>query len=120
MSFQAIAVPPKFKKVIQLQQTVAAADAALLAPTNAQMSAAQILPNSGVYPRGEGIFIQALPANSGTITVTSVNPAVSLGAGYVLSAGQSLNLPTNNSLDYRVNSSAAAQILNVSYGYGQV
>ena len=119
MSVQTLAVLPKFKKVVQLQQTVAGSDAALLAPTQAQMLAAGISPNSGIFPKGDGIFVQALPGNSGTITITSNNPAVSLGAGYVLAAGQNVTLPTNNSLDYRVNSSAAGQNLNITYGYGQ-
>ena len=61
------------------------------------------------------IFLQALPGNSGTITVGRDNSVTSLGAGIVLSAGANITLPMKDPSEWYVIASGAGQKLNILY-----
>jgi hypothetical protein len=107
-----------FKKVIIKQQTVGAASAQVTQLAQADISGTIVNAVNAVVPTPDNIFIQASTGNSGTITLMPVNPAVSLGAGYILSAGQSVSLPTKNPAEWFVIGSAASQVLNIHYQFG--
>ena len=120
MSILTLAAVPHSRAIIIKQQTIGTSSAALTAP-----SAADVLANTDIkgyapntVPRPENIFVQAAPGNSGTITLMPVNPAVSLGAGIILSAGMNTNLPLKDASKWYIIGSAASQVLNISYQYG--
>lgn len=122
MSVQVITSAAKFKKMVQVQQVAGVADAALLAPTVAQVLANGMFPvgPTGILPTPDHITIESLPANTGTITISNVTGNGSLGVGFVLSPGQTQILPTRVISDWRVIASAAAQNINIVYGYGNI
>jgi hypothetical protein len=117
MSALVMAVGPHFKKVVIKQQTAGVASAQLTQLAVSDITSAfGATPNT--VPRPDNILIQALPANTGTITIMPVNPATSLGAGYILSAGQSISLPTQLASEWYVIGSAASQLMNIHYQFG--
>jgi len=121
MSYQTLSVGPHYKKEIIKQQTIGGSSAQITQLAVADFIGANAGPaqlTNGVVPTPDNILIRALPGNSGTITLMPVNPAVSLGAGYVLAAGQSVSLPTKNMAEWYVIGSAASQVLNIHYQYG--
>jgi hypothetical protein len=107
MSALSLTVGARFKHNTFKQQTVGA--------SSAQMTQLAI---SDAVKTPEQIFVQALPGNTGTITISNVNPAVSLGAGIVLSAGQNTVLPSHTPSEWYVIASGAGQILNILYSSG--
>lgn len=107
MSALSLTVGARFKRNTFKQQTVGG--------TSAQMTQLAL---ADAVKTPDQIFVQALPGNTGTITITNVNPAVSLGAGIVLSAGQNTVLPSHNPSDWYVIASGAGQILNILYSSG--
>lgn len=77
-------------------------------------------PREGFGLAIENIFIQALPTNSGTITVatTNANPTAGGAATAILSAGQNINLPINQYTRWQAIGSGGTQVLNIVYAKG--
>lgn len=114
-------VTPRFKATIIKQQTIGGTSAQLTLFTLADVLAnTAMAPVNGVIPNPDNIVVKAAPGNSGTVTIMPVNPAVSLGAGDILSAGGSVTLPVNQLGLYYIIGSAASQVVNIHYQFGQI
>lgn len=121
MGAQTLSLIPHFKSTVIKQQTISGTSAAFTALTIADITAASppINANNGIIPRPDNIYVYALPGNSGTITIMQAATATSLGAGFILSAGQGVSLPLQDISKYSVIASAASQIFNTHYQYGE-
>ena len=121
MSVQTLSTTVHTKYAVQIQQTVGTSAAPLTPATLAQVAASGNAPTNSKIPTPDHIYVQAASANTGTINIVIASvTAVSGGAGYILAAGQSINLTTKNIADWQVIASAASQLLNITYGYGNV
>lgn len=110
-------VSPHYKKVIIKQQAVTTSSVIMTQLAVSDIITAGLNSQANSVPMPDNIYIQAAPGNSGTVTVMPVNPAVSLGAGYILSAGVGVNLPTRTASEWYVIGSAAG-VLNIHYQFG--
>ena len=97
-----------YAKVVQKQQSVTT--------TSAQLT--QIASSDAIKGTPSNIFLQALSTNTGIITVYNANPSVAAGAGFEMTAGTNINLPTVNAGEWYVVASAGTQKLNITYGAG--